>query len=144
MAGQGRKDDSHPFKPDAQRADACRLRPRACVQVAEQGREDIVYRSGRVRAPNETNGKACNLNNTLHWLYPADKCVSDEEVGCPGCAELGCVTLQLVATMAHAAAGLLRLAAWLALQSPVQTACRVCWLPSSCGSMFLACITGAA
>lgn len=51
------------------------------AQVAEQGRDDIVYRSGRVRAPNETNGKACNLNNTLHWLYPAEKCVSDEEVG---------------------------------------------------------------
>ena len=51
-----------------------------CTQVAEQGREDLVYRSGRVRQPNETNGKACNLNNTLHWLYPADKCVSDEEV----------------------------------------------------------------
>lgn len=48
--------------------------------VAEQGREDIVYRSGRVRQPNETNGKACNLNNTLKWLYPADKCVADEEV----------------------------------------------------------------
>ena len=51
--------------------------------VAEQGREDIVYRSGRVRAPNETNGKACNLNNTLKWLYPADKCVADEEVCVP-------------------------------------------------------------
>ena len=45
-----------------------------------QGRDDIVYRSGRVRSPGETNGKACNLNNTLHWLYPKEKCVADEEV----------------------------------------------------------------
>ena len=49
--------------------------------VAEQGRDDIVYRSGRVREANETNGKACNLNNTLKWLYPPEKCVADEEVG---------------------------------------------------------------
>ena len=39
-----------------------------------------MYRSGRVRASGETNGKACNLNNTLKWLYPPEKCVADEEV----------------------------------------------------------------
>lgn len=48
--------------------------------VAEQGREDIVYISGRVRAKGETNGKACNLNNTLHQLYPKDIPADDMEV----------------------------------------------------------------
>lgn len=56
--------------------------PEKAAWVAEQGREDLVYRSGRVRAPGETNGKACNLNNTLRWLYPAEKNVADEEVSC--------------------------------------------------------------
>ena len=51
-----------------------------CKLGCLQGRDDIVYRSGRVRSPGETNGKACNLNNTLHWLYPKEKCVADEEV----------------------------------------------------------------
>jgi endoglucanase len=51
--------------------------------VAEQGREDIVYISGRVRAKGETNGKACNLNNTLHQLYPKDVPVDDMEATSP-------------------------------------------------------------
>lgn len=51
--------------------------------VAEQGREDIVYISGRVRSKGETNGKACNLNNTLCQLYPKDVPVDDMEVSLP-------------------------------------------------------------
>ena len=48
-----------------------------------QGREDIVYISGRVRSKGETNGKACNLNNTLHQLYPKDIPVDDMEASTP-------------------------------------------------------------
>ena len=54
--------------------------PAKSAWVAEQGREDIVYISGRVRTKGETNGKACNLNNTLHQLYPKDIPVDDNEV----------------------------------------------------------------
>ena len=54
--------------------------PTKAAWVAEQGREDIVYISGRIRSKGETNGKACNLNNTLHQLYPKDIPVDDMEV----------------------------------------------------------------
>ena len=59
--------------------------------VAEQGREDIVYISGRVRQKGETNGKACNLNHTLTKLYPAGVPVDDNEVGhCPSLHKCFC------------------------------------------------------
>ena len=59
--------------------------PTKAAWVAEQGREDIVYISGRVRSKGETNGKACNLNNTLHQLYPKDIPVDDMEVTFESC-----------------------------------------------------------
>ena len=39
-----------------------------------------MYISGRVRAKNESNGKACNLNSTLRNLYPPGQPVDDAEV----------------------------------------------------------------
>ena len=47
-----------------------------------QNRADIVYISGRVRQKGETNGKACNLNNTLAQLYPPGTEVDESEVCC--------------------------------------------------------------
>ena len=46
---------------------------------------DIVYISGRVRQKGETNGKACNLNNTLAQLYPPGTEVDESEVCCISC-----------------------------------------------------------
>ena len=39
-----------------------------------------MYISGRVCAKGESNGKACNLNNTLRNLYPPGQPVDDAEV----------------------------------------------------------------
>ncbi len=53
------------------------------ARARRQGRDDIVYISGRVRAKGESNGKACNLNNTLRNLYPPGSAVDDMEARPP-------------------------------------------------------------
>ncbi|KAK9803902.1 hypothetical protein WJX72_003331 [[Myrmecia] bisecta] len=59
--------------------------------VAKQGRDDIVYVSGRVRQKGECNGKACNLNNTLLSVYPAGKEVDPNELCCVFDADMICI-----------------------------------------------------
>ncbi len=55
----------------------------ARARARQQGRDDIVYISGRVRAKGESNGKACNLNHTLRNLYPPGSAVDDMEARPP-------------------------------------------------------------
>ena len=50
-----------------------------CLPAAE--RQDIVYVGNRIRQKGESNGKACNLNNTLRNLYPPGQPVDPNEVG---------------------------------------------------------------
>ena len=45
------------------------------------GRE-VVYVSGRVRAPGEMNGKSGNLNNALSQIYPKEYAIPGNEVVC--------------------------------------------------------------
>ena len=56
-----------------------RKTPVAAFPAAE--RQDIVYVGNRIRQKGESNGKACNLNNTLRNLYPPGQPVDPNEVG---------------------------------------------------------------
>ena len=57
----------------------CAQNPAAALPAAE--RQDIVYVGNRIRQKGESNGKACNLNNTLRNLYPPGQPVDPNEVG---------------------------------------------------------------
>ena len=43
---------------------------------------DLVYVSGRKRAPGEMNGKSCNLNNCLKQVYPEGVPIPPTELVC--------------------------------------------------------------
>ena len=43
---------------------------------------EIVYVSGRKRAPGEMNGKSANLNNCLSYIYPAGTTIPANELVC--------------------------------------------------------------
>jgi hypothetical protein len=43
---------------------------------------EIIYVSGRRRAPGEMNGKSANLNNCLSHIYPPGTCIPANEVTC--------------------------------------------------------------
>ena len=44
--------------------------------------KEVVYVSGRVRAPGEMNGKSGNLNNALAQIYPKEYAIPGNEVVC--------------------------------------------------------------
>ena len=44
--------------------------------------KEVVYVSGRVRAPGEMNGKSGNLNNCLGQIYPKEFAIPGNEVIC--------------------------------------------------------------
>ena len=48
----------------------------------EQMGPEIVYVSGRKRAPGEMNGKSANLNNCLSYIYPAGTTIPANELVC--------------------------------------------------------------
>ena len=43
---------------------------------------EIIYVSGRTRAPGEMNGKSANLNNCLGQVYPAGTRIPAHELTC--------------------------------------------------------------
>ena len=44
--------------------------------------KEVVYVSGRVRAPGEMNGKSGNMNNALSQIYPKEYAIPGNEVVC--------------------------------------------------------------
>ena len=44
--------------------------------------KEVVYVSGRVRAPGEMNGKSGNMNNALAQIYPKEYAIPGNEVVC--------------------------------------------------------------
>ena len=48
----------------------------------EQMGPEIVYVSGRTRAPGEMNGKSSNLNNAMNQIYPDDLIIPPNELVC--------------------------------------------------------------
>ena len=44
--------------------------------------KEVVYVSGRVRAPGEMNGKSGNLNNCLSQIYPKEYAIPGNEIVC--------------------------------------------------------------
>ena len=74
-------------------APLCSHHPAAALPAAE--RQDIVYVGNRIRQKGESNGKACNLNNTLRNLYPPGQPVDPNEVGWGGINAVKHQALQL-------------------------------------------------
>ena len=54
-----------------------------------------MYVGNRIRQKGESNGKACNLNNTLRNLYPPGQPVDPNEVGWGGVKAVKVQTWQL-------------------------------------------------
>ena len=44
--------------------------------------KEVVYVSGRVRAPGEMNGKSGNMNNALAQIYPKEYAIPGNELVC--------------------------------------------------------------
>ena len=44
--------------------------------------KEVVYVSGRVRAPGEMNGKSGNMNNALNQIYPKEYAIPGNELVC--------------------------------------------------------------
>lgn len=53
-----------------------------CACRCESMGKEVVYVSGRVRAPGEMNGKSGNLNNCLGQIYPKEFAIPGNEVVC--------------------------------------------------------------